>query len=86
MQHCLNPMQMLPNLNSPAVILAQEGEDITAAPESCFAVVPKHRKYKVYMYQNDCAGTTGLLLSRHSQLELLLTECFENRSFIWTST
>lgn len=54
--------------------------------EPCFAVLPKHRKYSVYIYQNNCTCTTGSLLSRESQPELQLTECFENRPFIWMST
>lgn len=87
-QHHLNPMQTLSNLNRPAVISDSPGRtEYHSNPyESCFAVVPKHRKYRVYTNQNNCTSTTGLLLNRDSQLELLLTECFENRSFTWIST
>lgn len=53
--------------------------------EPCFGVSPKHRKYGVYIHQNNCTCTTGLLLSKESQPELKLTECFENRPFIWMS-
>lgn len=81
-------MQTLSNLNRPTVISDSPGRTgyHSNRYESCFAVVPKHRKYRVYTNQNDCTSTTGLLLNRDSQLELLLTECFENRSFIWIST